>query len=53
MLNVCFTEIKEKFAAQKADVGPPTACQRYAIEMAYRWWPFMARRCVLAGMETL
>ena len=34
-----FTEIKEKFAAQKADnVGPPTARQRYAISMAYRWW---------------
>ena len=36
---VCFTEIKEKFAAQKADnVGQPTACQQYAISMAYRWW---------------
>ena len=36
-----FTEIKEKekFAAQKAhNVGPPTACQRLAISMAYRWW---------------
>ena len=33
-----FTEIKENFAAQKAhNVGPPTACQRYAISMAYRW----------------
>ena len=34
-----FTEIKENFAAQKAhNVGPPTACQRYAISMAYPWW---------------
>ena len=33
-----FTEIKENFAAQKAhNVGPPTACQRFAISMAYRW----------------
>ena len=34
-----FAEIKEKLPAQKAhNVGPPTACQRYAISMAYRWW---------------
>ena len=34
-----FTEIKENSAAQKAhNVGPPTACQRYAISMAYTWW---------------
>ena len=36
---VCSHGNKEKFAPQKADkVGPPTACQRYAISMAYRWW---------------
>ena len=28
-----------KSTSQKAhNVGPPTACQRYAISMAYRWW---------------
>ena len=37
--RMIFAEIKEKLPAQKAhNVGPPAACQRYVISMAYRWW---------------
>ena len=36
-----FKHPNRMFTSQKAhNVGPPTACLRYAISMAFHWWAF-------------